>query len=402
MNFSSTVSFNRLFLIVLILWPLLQISILNGFDGAGRIQMILVLLGVAFNYKKILKLPIIIHVVLLWAVYCTINTYIKGFEITHIPFTNWAIRNLYLPYITLCVTFIEYKRNPEKTIKLLMNIWTAFLMIGLMFVENSASYDVGERINNVMGNAFYNTSFGLILFLGLKLAFSKITIKQFYVIFAILFFIIIASGGRKVFGAIIIAFVFIYIGYSAKNKEKVNYWRILLLALIGVPLVNYILDNSSVGERIYAMEETTKFEDNLFLTLMGDRGIQYFEGWELFVDNVWTGIGLMKFTEVNTFFHGLPLHSEYMVQLAECGIVGSLMFLLFYLYLYKACAFLIRNHSNKIVAYTLFGILLAVTFINFSAWTYSTPSYFVYYGIILAQYKLTTSYEKNIILCRKS
>lgn len=381
-----------------ILWPLLQSTILNGFDGAGRIQMILVFLGVIFNCKKILKLPIIVHAVLVWAIYCTINTYIKGFEITHIPFTNWIIKNLYLPYITLCITFIEYKSSPEKTIKLLTRIWIVFLIIGLMFVQKHESYDVGVRVRNVMGNSFYNTGFGVILFLGLKLASLKISIKQFYVISAILFLIIITSGGRKVFGAIIIAFFFIYIGYATKNKGKVNYWRLFIFVIVGIPLVHYILENSVVGERIFAMKETTKFDDNLFLTLMGDRGIQYFEGWNLFVGNIWTGIGLMKFTEMNTYFRGLPLHSEYMVQLAECGIVGSLMFFLFYFYLYKSCVFITRNHPNKIKAYTLLGILLAVTFVNFTAWTYSTPSYYVYYGIILAQYKLTISYEKNNIL----
>ena len=140
--------------------------------------------------------------------------------------------------------------------------------------------------------------------------------------------------------------------------------------------------NTSFGLRMNATIENTKYEDSIFLTLMGDRARQYVEGWLFFLQNPWTGIGLRKYAEVNSYWQdsGGVLHTEYIVQLAECGIIGSILFLVFYFGMIKRL-FTKESNSIKIV---LRSTLLAIIAVNFVAWTYDSISYFIVYGMIYA------------------
>ena len=58
------------------------------------------------------------------------------------------------------------------------------------------------------------------------------------------------------------------------------------------------------------------------------RAIQYEFGYEKFLENPYFGIGLNNYKQFDGY--NLVLHSEYLVQLIENGLVGFILFFLFY------------------------------------------------------------------------
>jgi O-antigen ligase len=90
------------------------------------------------------------------------------------------------------------------------------------------------------------------------------------------------------------------------------------------------MDHTVLGRRLNDIEETSKLYNKTNIAvfdLLGDRTYYYLKGWELFVKHPVTGIGLRNF-RIKTGSKE-TMHSEYMVQLAEGGIIGSFLFILF-------------------------------------------------------------------------
>lgn len=78
------------------------------------------------------------------------------------------------------------------------------------------------------------------------------------------------------------------------------------------------------------------------------------------------------------------LHTEYIVQLAEGGIIGFTLFLLFYVGIGKRIVISWKNYKTRRTEIWLFiGAFGAILFVNITAWTYSFPHYFLIFGIIL-------------------
>lgn len=116
------------------------------------------------------------------------------------------------------------------------------------------------------------------------------------------------------------------------------------------------------------------------MLFLGDRAIQYESAIELFHENFWTGIGLTNFIYMDTSGRQLVLHSEYMVQLCENGIIGFTLLMIFYVLLIRS---LIRNrkYMKRKIGMALFG-LATVLFINFTSWTYCMKYIMVFYAIL--------------------
>jgi len=102
------------------------------------------------------------------------------------------------------------------------------------------------------------------------------------------------------------------------------------------------------------------------------RAAQYIIGWETFKNNPINGVGLSNF--VNVSGYSTPLHSEYMVQISECGLIGVSLFALFYGYIIKKLI-LIRSvfpSSKKTAEIHLLSILIMFV-LFFGSWIYNNP-----------------------------
>ena len=134
----------------------------------------------------------------------------------------------------------------------------------------------------------------------------------------------------------------------------------------------------------FSMNKNSSQYDSVLMQLLGDRAIQYVHSWEMFWNNKLTGIGLMKYSELNIVYEGLPLHSEYMVELAECGLVGASLFAAFYILMFRRLIFNCKNGGSKELSAFLLGSLLAIAFINFTSWTYDSPVFYMWFGLFFA------------------
>src|SRR5690606_22005982 len=87
------------------------------------------------------------------------------------------------------------------------------------------------------------------------------------------------------------------------------------------------------------------------------------------------------------------IHSEYMVQLAEGGLVGTLFFLLFNIGIGKGIYSAWKRFPKKRpIIWMLIGAFGVILFIDITAWIYSFARYFMVYGIIIG-YLQSFKYE---------
>ena len=218
MNNRIRYKFNILYLVICILWPLFQRIYFNGIDGAGRIQIFLLIVGTLLNLKAFSKTPKYFYIWLIWIIYSIINTFIKGFPLENISFVNWVMRSLLFPYITMLIAFTTFKYNYDKTVKIIFYIFLLYAILGGISFEKFDSYDIGERAGNEMGNEFLNTVIFTTMFAFLYfLKYKKNNGLVYFSIF-ITFLIVVISGQRKsLFSMLLMFFISIYAIISNNN-----------------------------------------------------------------------------------------------------------------------------------------------------------------------------------------
>ena len=202
---------------------------------------------------------------------------------------------------------------------------------------------------------------------------------------SVAFFIIIVSATRKAFGGIVILVFFAFLPYFMKRSWKSTF------AFIGLLLLYYgtshLMESSFLGERMAEGydRQIGLYEKGTFLYYMGDRAYMYVDGWQLFLENMWTGIGLKNFMEVGN--SDFVLHTEYMVQLTECGLIGTSLYLAFNVFIIFNLVKALKRKENLNQTMLCLGLIGAILFISFTAWTYAFPIYFIALGIVIGHYK---------------
>ena len=94
------------------------------------------------------------------------------------------------------------------------------------------------------------------------------------------------------------------------------------------------------------------------------RALQYVDGFEVFKENIFTGIGLLNYSKIDQW--GLVLHSEYLVQLIECGIIGVFLFLFFHIYIIRKLLKFRKFEEGKRIAEVF--LLYYIIFFIFLIW----------------------------------
>lgn len=383
---------NYIFIFVAWTWPFLASDVFFGIDAAGRVPMTLTFITFFANFFSknrlfMLDRPYVFW--MLWTVYAVFNYWAKKPVMADDPVTFCIGRFSIL--MVLYVSAWEYMERPKR---FLMFVTFVCFAIGLFTIDS-------EMLRNqLQGNAenlgdHYISEFGnviplqmVILTFFLILAYFKNYLKLLpTVVFflSVAFFIIIVSATRKAFGGIVIIVFFSFLPYFMRRSwRSVAALALFYLAYLGV---NYLLDNTFLGERsIEIYEQETFYEKGTFLYYMGDRAFMYVEGWQLFLENMWTGIGLRNFMDVAQSDY--VLHTEYMVQLTECGIIGAALYLAFNVSIIIG---LIKAALKKVdfkQTLVCLGLMAAILFISFTAWTYTFTIYFIGLGIVIGHYKL--------------
>jgi O-antigen ligase len=180
-----------------------------------------------------------------------------------------------------------------------------------------------------------------------------------------------------------IAFLIIIIGeqfiFNRGNKLK-SYIKISIFLISLIAGISWGLNNTEVGERIIKTAEQT-INANEDEERFDGRMVQYVEGYEVFKNYPLLGIGLFNYRYIDRF--GLELHSEYLVQLVESGLIGTLLFLLFYGYIIYN---LLKVHPKStlkktsnvlILSFLVYGVLF------FGTWVYNMSMFWIIIGIAI-------------------
>lgn len=386
--YSFTQLYNIFYLFFCIIWPPLQMYYL-GVDGAGRTILALSIPALLCNVlslrhqKNILRSPAFICWIILVA-FSIVNSLMKGYSAESGSLAFFKT-NYIAPFIFFYVLILELERDYTNCLRVLFYalLTYIFLCLGSMSLDDDERI-VAEGLKNLL--PLHSTC--LVFVGGLLYRNRNLSAVLFYSIVLLAIVVTMLSGTRKALGAIIILLTGIIINNGDNEKRSIGYYaRLIFFFVILYWGVGFIMDNTMIGSRLAGTAEQSTVElvgnkklNMVLNTILGDRAIQYELGYITFLKHPWTGIGLTNFMSVT----GYPyrLHTEYMTQLCENGIIGFLLLMLFYFFLIRKLLVNFKKYGDDITI-VLFG-LLAILFINITAWTYCTVFGMIYYAIILS------------------
>lgn len=388
--------YNLFFLFISIIWQPMQLFLLHV-DAAGRTTLILSLIAVFFNipllnkYKNVILSPSFICWTLL-VVYSFANSMNKGFEEEHGAFYFTRV-NFISPYIFLLVATIELAENHIRFLKVMVIGFLSYFMIGIPHLEVGRENRIEVQ---ALGNIFALQAATAIFIACVLVCYQKLNKIVLFSLVVLALYIVIVSGARKALGASAILIV----GWLLATNSSFSIKSVLRIVIFGIAIywgITYLLEHTVLGDRMIETEENVEnivFTSNekinsIILFAVGDRGSMYMTGYELFLNNKWTGIGIGNYQVAS--FSELRLHSEYMVQLCENGLVGMGLFFLTYFLMLKQMIARIRR-KDKYVIMGFFGFL-TLMFLNITTWTYSLD-----FAMIIYALSFNFSYNKKMQL----
>lgn len=381
---------NYFYVVLVLLWEPLHETIIT-FDSKGRtvvfLSIFLFLLNLISNkrFKRLLlSKPIVFWGI--WIIYSSINLFIKGYD-RDLPFLFYIILHLFAPFLIMLIVALEWHYKPKKIIFLLLFTFVSYGLFTLLLIDTYAGLTAEQNVGKLGNMGPLNTMF-VIFYASLLFAHKWLKKQSLLLYIAFTFLIILLIATRKAFGAALIMLIFLILSQVKLSPKSLA--LTIVLSLITIGSVNLALNNSTMGKRFESIEDSgMKFNttDNEVLNLLGDRAFFYIAGTEIFLKNPITGIGLNNFTKkTGTSYR---IHSEYMVQITEGGIIGSLFFLFFYLSISRKLYQILKtNWNTRTITLVLIGGFISILFVNITAWTYAFPNYFACFGVIIGYLKI--------------
>lgn len=392
---------NYFFLFLAIVWEPLQNTFLS-IDSKGRILVVITGLVFFFNIltskrfrNYLLSTPLLLW--FLWITYSIINSIYKGYQ-EELPFFYFSSISLFMPFVVMAITYFEITQNEIKTVKLLLLTFIIYSFLSF-FLLNDFSTGGRQFLGNMGNVGPLNTMF-IIFFASILFISNKLKTVSLTVLIAYTLIIILLSASRKAFGASLIMIAILILTQVQLTPKRIFALGILIILLFNV--YTFILSNSVLGERLAEVEEKGKDFNTSQIKLfnfLGDRAVFYIDGWDVFKNEPFSGIGLRNYTHKTNSQY--VIHSEYMTQIVEGGILGSIIFLLFNIWFIKKLLRILKFHGHRKKILILLGCFLAIIFINLTAWTYSFPQYFACFGVMIGYikyYENRYSQNKRIIL----
>ena len=387
---------NRCYLVYAILQPAF-IRLFVGFDRAGRLYMIMALLIALFNFtckdfwKEIRNRPVCIWCI--WCIYAIISWLIIGKNSTDLEPYIFIFNKIINSFIVLYITCYEMRKDPENVSKTILVCFIIYMLIGVIF---RGAEDIGGRGGQLLGNALPLNGVCLLAISSFCYQKEWCSWKIFILSVILCFYATLIVATRKaLIGELLILVVVVYV------KLNINRARDVLMLIMGCVFVYfvsvYVMDNTVIGERMSEIEDSgNRFNttDYKILNFLGDRAYFYINGWRLFCEQPVFGIGLFNFRQ--TMRTHLPIHSEYIVQLCEMGIIGSILFINYYRSIFKRIR-IVNSLGEKKIALIFLGWMAALLFVSLTTWTYEFPRYFLITGIFVgySNWKEKEIYENN-------
>lgn len=388
---------NLFYLVFIIVWQPIKLLFVQ-MDGKGRIPFLLTILVLILNLAsnpEVRKLmgskPFVIW--LIWIVYAFINMMVKGYHYESNTPLFYFVNYMFTPYLALVLACHENLIYRKRTIRLLILAFSFYCVLGFFFMSLVRS-ETDSSIT--LGNALaINASLFVFLLCSARNE-KMVSGLLFYVLIVSCLLLIVATATRKAFGAAVIVLAFY--GLSRINPKPKNIIFVVILAIGSYYGMEYVMDNTYLGERLVNTSEQAESRseyasDSKFLQFVGDRAPHYIFGWKIFKQYPVTGIGLYNFMHKSGYQE--RLHTDYMVQFTENGIIGIFLFTLFYLWYIKNLIKLRRVNYNKSNAIISLGWIVTVLFLSLTTWTYESSSVFICSGVV-ASFIYSLNQSKNL------
>jgi hypothetical protein len=386
---------NLLYLGIIFIWSALQKTILNGIDGQGLFVTLLsigIFLHNFLNFKSYRLMfygkHSIVKLWFLWFIYAAINS-IFLFDERQITLYTFISVVLFVPLIVMSIVASFPRHQLFKFLKYFQ--YSLYITFIIYFLNANL---VEDRFNLELIDP---NELSLIIILLLSLIFIRyvrleINLIQLVVLSALPISFIILLGSRMGFTAVSILIMGLIL-LSKKPNKTFSSTKILILTPFIILILNLILFNTVLGERLLNTSNQNKTltsnpaEGTVFENF-GDRGVYYILGWKAFLEKPVFGIGLKNFTQ----YWSSVLHVEYMIQLAELGIVGFLIYFKFLMKIFNELRRkkIIYKASDKKVNIYLFFVFGALIFAGSVLFLYNSIAVAGLFGLLILLTKKRT------------
>lgn len=367
---------NYLFIFLVINYDIF-VKFISEIDSTGYGLIFLSIIVVIFNGRQFsnlqLKKPIVFW--LIWCFYVFINYYIHPHSN---PIGVFALyRKIFIPLVTLTIVVKEYKENSYKLLWLCMITHIIYMLSGYYFDSGILYRDLGY--DNELGNAYAIISSFSLFYLILLNRCGKLKTLWFVLLSIVVIFVLAMSGTRKAFGMGGILLFFWALSYL-KLKNIWSWFMIVGFVFVGIWGYDYLMENTFMGQRMDVLEKQQEAYVGLkipeYLFFLGDRAPLYYFGFLLFLENPLFGVGLSQ-AHVGDIY----IHSEYIAQLADNGIIGFILF--FSLYSWVGIRLLKRIKYDSKIWRCMLGGLVGILFLFMTAWAWESPQYFICLGVLI-------------------
>ena len=317
-----------------------------------------------------------------WVIYSWINWEIAGLP-PNVNIYGHYISRFILPIGTMWLVYYEGCKNLKKITSVVLIASALYCFFGILFQERG-NVNLGIRGGELMGNFLALVGSAMTFFA--CLAFVAGFIKKKYLILLLFlgFIAIVFVSTRKALIGWFIILFFLLLS-EVKIRKLSSLVALLFFFSILIFIYEYIMNYTQIGSRLAELSQMGDVIRGVqvpsYMKFLGERAVHYILGWELFKKSIWTGIGLGNFQNLTNF--PVQLHTEYMVQLCEGGIVGSIIYLIFYISLFNV-VWKTYKKGHKKVSVMCFGGLVYILFLSISTWTYDNVVFFSVFGLILS------------------
>lgn len=315
-----------------IIYPLLgTMPIPHSLVVYSRFSLTLFVIFYIITYAPSIFMIKAAKVYTLWISYVLIRNIIIGYGVwgSHIQMFLAIVPS----FTTYLICLYGFRRNENLMIKIIIVALYFFVLYGML--KGGGSLTGGTSDEERLGGELVNANAigiraSLIIFFCTILFIKKqIRIMPYLTLSILPLLAVLMSGSRTAF---IMTLLVLSIFFLVDNKKTTSViWKVALFAIV-LWGVSYIMYNTSMGERM--MSITTQAEDYHLVTgtawdLMGDRGYQYYTSIPYIIDNLWFGIGMGNY--INKVSGAVTvLHSEYLIQLLECGLIAFILYFFTY------------------------------------------------------------------------
>lgn len=309
---------------------------------------------------------------LIWIVYSLLNTLVIN-DISILSKNPFILTSAIIISFIFILFICSSHLKTESLINLLILAYFARLLLSFIFDSGGFTGQMsrfGEEFN--ANTIAFGALFIIVLITIKRVQFSKTSIFDIALIGIAVLTIIVTGSRKNLLSVLFLAIAYLYIVRSqstVKNILKFSFFGfVLAVATI------WLLNNTYIGERTIGLFDRTAQarELNTPEKMFDNRARYYIEGWQLFKKHPVNGIGLTNFAYYD--WASRSLHSEYMAQITEGGIIGSFIFVFFYISLLLKLFSIRKKHQNyKKTAEIYIGSVFIMLFLFTGAWIYRYP-----------------------------